>query len=74
MTVLITRHSKVASAVGTIWAGARTTLTAGCCAQNWIAIVTIGTPKEMISWVTQVNRCASVTVVDVEFKCGQSFK
>lgn len=69
-TVLITRHGKVASAVGTIWAGARTTLTAGCWAQNWIAIVTIGAPTEMTSWVTQVNRCASVTAVYIEFKCG----
>lgn len=41
--VLVTRSSKVASTVGTVWTRAWTTLTT---AQNWVTIVTIGTPTE----------------------------
>lgn len=53
--VLVTRSSKVATAVGSIWTGARTTLTTGSFAQNWVTIVTIGTPAEMTKTSTQVN-------------------
>lgn len=42
--VLVTRSSKVASAVGPFWTGTWTTLTTGCQAQHWVTIVTMGTP------------------------------
>lgn len=45
--VLVTRCSKVASTVGPIRTGARTTLTTRWFAQNWVTIVTTGTPAEM---------------------------
>lgn len=53
--VLVTRSSKVASTVGPVWTGAWATLTTGRFAQNWVTIVTIGTPTERTKEFTQVN-------------------
>ena len=47
MVVLVTRCSKVASAVGALWTLARATLTIGCFAQNWVTVVAIATPTEI---------------------------
>lgn len=54
-SVLVTRSSEVTSTVGAVWAGTRATLTARCGAQNWVTVVTTGTPAEINSGEEHVD-------------------
>lgn len=45
--VLVAGSSKVATTVGPVWTGTRTTLATGSFAQNRVPIVPIGTPTEV---------------------------
>lgn len=65
--VLVTRRSKVASTVGSVRARARTTLSTGCYAQNWVTIVTIGTPSEMTKLLTQVTTAVKGDTCELEW-------